>query len=50
MHITNVTGSAGIAIIVAVFAPLIGFHFAVSKVQQYSNVEWKPTRTVKLLP
>jgi hypothetical protein len=36
------------AITVAVFAPLIGFHFAVSKVQ-HSNVEWKPTRrTIKL--
>jgi hypothetical protein len=34
------------AITVAVFAPLIGFHFAVSKIQ-HSNVEWKPTRTVK---
>jgi hypothetical protein len=38
------------AITVAVFAPLIGFHFAVSKIQQHSNVEWKPTTrmTVKL--
>jgi hypothetical protein len=36
------------AITVAVFAPLIGFHFAVSKVQ-HSNVEWNPTRrTIKL--
>ncbi|MFL6510783.1 MAG: hypothetical protein ACJ700_06300 [Nitrososphaera sp.] len=35
------------AITMAVFAPLIGFHFAVSKVQ-HMNVEWKPTRTVKL--
>jgi hypothetical protein len=36
------------AITVAVFAPLIGFHFAVSKVQ-HSNVEWNPRRrTVKL--
>src|SRR3712207_4235095 len=37
------------AITVAVFAPLIGFHFAVSKVQ-HSNVEWKPMRrrTIKL--
>lgn len=37
------------AITMAVFAPLIGFHFAVSKVQ-HSNVEWKPTRrrTIKL--
>jgi hypothetical protein len=37
------------AIIVAVFAPLIGFHFAVSKIQ-HSNVEWNPTRrrTIKL--
>jgi hypothetical protein len=36
------------AITMVVFAPLIGFHFAISKVQQHSNVEWKPTRTVKL--
>jgi hypothetical protein len=36
------------AITVAVFAPLIGFHFAVSRVQ-HSNVEWNPTmRTIKL--
>ncbi|MDQ3848980.1 MAG: hypothetical protein M3261_08515 [Thermoproteota archaeon] len=35
------------AITMAVFAPLIGFHFAVSKVQ-HTNVEWKSTRTVKL--
>jgi hypothetical protein len=36
------------AITVAVFAPLIGFHFAVSKVQ-HSNVEWNSRRrTVKL--
>jgi hypothetical protein len=36
------------AITVAVFAPLIGFHFAVSKIQ-HSNVEWNPTRrTIKL--
>ena len=35
------------AITVAVFAPLIGFHFAVSKMQ-HSNVEWNPRRTVKL--
>jgi hypothetical protein len=35
---------------VAVFAPLIGFHFAVSKIQ-HSNVEWNPMRrTVKLRP
>ena len=34
------------AITVAVFAPLIGFHFAVSKIQ-HSNVEWRSTRTVK---
>jgi hypothetical protein len=38
------------AITVGVFAPLIGFHFAVSKVQQHSNVEWSPRRTVKLRP
>ena len=35
------------AITVAVFAPLIGFHFAVSKIQ-HSNVEWNSRRTVKL--
>ena len=35
------------AITVAVFAPLIGFHFAVSKTQ-HSNVEWNLRRTVKL--
>lgn len=34
------------AITVAVFAPLIGFHFAISKIQ-HSNVEWRPTSTVK---
>lgn len=34
------------AITVAVFAPLIGFHFAISKIQ-HSNVEWRSTRTVK---
>ncbi|MDQ3852980.1 MAG: hypothetical protein M3299_09120 [Thermoproteota archaeon] len=42
-----------VAITMAVFAPLIGFHFAVSKVQQHSNVEWKNPRrrrTVKLRP
>ena len=33
------------AITAAVFAPLIGFHFAITKVQQHTtNVEWKPTR------
>ncbi len=35
------------AITVGVFAPLIGFHFAIDKVQR-SNVDWGPTRTVKL--
>jgi len=36
------------AITAAVFAPLIGFHFAISKMQ-YANVEWsRPTKTVKL--
>ena len=35
------------AITVGVFAPLIGFHFAIDKVQR-SNVDWRPTRTVKL--
>jgi hypothetical protein len=38
------------AITIGVFAPLIGFHFAISKMQ-HSNVEWrnKPnTRTVRL--
>lgn len=35
------------AITVVVFAPLIGFHFAVNKIQ-HSNVEWNPRRTVKL--
>ena len=36
------------AITATVFAPLIGFHFAISKVQ-HTNVEWKPTRkTIKL--
>jgi hypothetical protein len=36
------------AITMAVFAPLIGFHFAVSKVQ-HSNVEWnQKRRTIKL--
>jgi hypothetical protein len=38
------------AITAAVFAPLIGFHFAVSKIQQHSNVEWKPTRRIVKLP
>ena len=37
------------AITVVVFAPLIGFHFAVSKMQ-HINVEWNPRRTVKLRP
>lgn len=37
------------AITVVVFAPLIGFHFAVNKIQ-HSNVEWNPRRTVKLRP
>jgi hypothetical protein len=37
------------AITAAVFAPLIGFHFAISKVHDTTNVEWKPTRkTIKL--
>lgn len=36
------------AITMAVFAPLIGFHSAVSKVQ-HSNVEWnQKRRTIKL--
>jgi len=35
------------AVTVGVFAPLIGFHFAIDKVQR-SNVDWRPTRTVKL--
>jgi hypothetical protein len=35
------------AITVAVFAPLIDFHFADSKMQ-HSNVDWNPRRTVKL--
>ena len=36
------------AITVAVFAPLIGFHFAVSKIQ-HSNVEWNlKRRTVRI--
>ena len=35
------------AITMAVFAPLIGFHFAASKIQ-HTNVEWKQTRTLKL--
>ena len=36
------------AITMAVFAPLIGFHFAVGKVQ-HSNVEWnQKRRTIKL--
>ena len=34
------------AITVALFAPLIGFHFAVSKFEN-SNVEWKPKTTVR---
>jgi hypothetical protein len=41
LHLGNYTLAA---ITVTVFAPLIGFHFAVSKVQQHSNVEWKPKR------
>jgi hypothetical protein len=45
LHLGNYTLAA---ITVAVFAPLIGFHFAVSKVQQHSNVEWKPKTTVRL--
>jgi hypothetical protein len=45
LHLGNYTLAA---ITVAVFAPLIGFHFAVSKLQQRSNVEWNPRRTVKL--
>jgi hypothetical protein len=47
LHLGNYTLAA---ITVAVFAPLIGFHFAVSKVQQHSNVEWNPRRIVKLRP
>jgi hypothetical protein len=47
LHLGNYTLAA---ITVAVFAPLIGFHFAVSKLQQRSNVEWNPRRTVKLHP
>ena len=36
------------AITMAVFAPLIGFHFAVSKIQ-HSNVEWNlKRRTVRI--
>ena len=47
LHLGNYTLAA---ITVAVFAPLIGFHFAVSKIQ-HSNVEWNPMRrTVKLRP
>jgi hypothetical protein len=44
LHLGNYTLAA---ITVAVFAPLIGFHFAVSKIQ-HSNVEWNSRRTVKL--
>ena len=44
LHLGNCTLAA---ITVAVFAPLIGFHFAVSKIQ-HSYVEWNPRRTVKL--
>ncbi len=45
LHLGNYTLAA---ITVAVFAPpLIGFRFAVSKIQ-HSNVEWNPRRTVKL--
>src|SRR3712207_7854541 len=32
------------AITVGVFAPLIGFHFAIDKLQR-SNVDWRPART-----
>ncbi len=46
LHLGNYTLEA---ITVAVFAPVIGFHFAVSKIQ-HSNAEWKPRSTVKLLP
>jgi hypothetical protein len=46
LHLGNYTLAA---ITVAVFAPLIGFHFAVSKIQ-HSNVEWNPRRIVKLRP
>jgi hypothetical protein len=35
------------AITIAVFAPLIGFHFAISKMQR-TNIEWRSTRTGKL--
>jgi hypothetical protein len=35
------------AITIAVFAPLIGFHFAISKMQ-HTNVEWRSTRPGKL--
>jgi hypothetical protein len=44
LHLGNL---ALAAITVAVFVPLIGFHFAVSKVQ-HSNVEWKLKTTVRL--
>jgi hypothetical protein len=40
--------SALAAITVMVFAPLIGFHFAVSKLQDGRNVEWKPKTTLRL--
>ncbi|HJU33540.1 MAG TPA: hypothetical protein VJ695_00305 [Nitrososphaera sp.] len=46
LHLGNYS-LAGITM--ALFAPLIGFHFAVSKVQ-HTNVDWKPRRTVKLHP
>ncbi len=46
LYLSNYTLAA---ITVAMFAPLIGFHFAVSKTQD-SNVEWYPSRTVKLRP
>jgi hypothetical protein len=45
LHLGNL---ALTATTVMVLAPLIGFHFAVSKVQQHSNVEWKLKTTVRL--
>jgi hypothetical protein len=41
LYILHLGNYALAAITMAVFAPLIGFHFAVSKIQ-HINVEWYP--------
>jgi hypothetical protein len=44
-------GNYTLAVItIAAFAPLIGFHFAVSKMRDHINIEWKPRKSVKLRP